>query len=105
MMRYLPPNGTAGLARSRVSGWSRVPCPPAITSASVLIGTVSLVYSPKNQPAKYRLSERPSKAFELNRFLWVDDTIRTCKSGSSYKVQEFFRIPASHETKVKDTDL
>ena len=26
MMRYSPPNGTAGLARSRVSGSSRVPC-------------------------------------------------------------------------------
>src|SRR5262249_26158559 len=29
MMRYSPPNGTAGLARSRVSGSSRVPLPPA----------------------------------------------------------------------------
>ncbi len=27
MMRYSPPNGTAGLARSRVSGSSRVPRP------------------------------------------------------------------------------
>src|ERR1700680_3617177 len=36
-IRYLPPNGTAGLARSRVSGCSRVPCPPAIISANVLI--------------------------------------------------------------------
>src|SRR5947209_20093688 len=31
MMRYLPPNGTAGLARSFVSGYSRVPFPPAST--------------------------------------------------------------------------
>src|SRR5262245_60809567 len=30
-MRYFPPKGTAGLARSRVSGWRRVPSPPAIT--------------------------------------------------------------------------
>src|SRR6266478_4970089 len=29
MMRYSPPNGTAGLARSRVSGHNRSPCPPA----------------------------------------------------------------------------
>src|SRR5215475_5162511 len=28
-MRYLPPNGTAGLARSFVRGKSRVPLPPA----------------------------------------------------------------------------
>src|SRR5215469_4775862 len=29
MIRYTAPNGTAGLARSRVSGHSRSPCPPA----------------------------------------------------------------------------
>src|SRR5262249_26275537 len=29
MMRYRPPKGTAGLARSRVRGSSRVPLPPA----------------------------------------------------------------------------
>src|SRR5437660_11094408 len=29
MMRYRPPKGTAGLARSRVSGSRRVPLPPA----------------------------------------------------------------------------
>src|SRR5690349_10854626 len=29
MMRYLPPKGTAGLARSSVSGQSRRPSPPA----------------------------------------------------------------------------
>src|ERR1039458_1460360 len=32
MIRYLPPKGTAGLARSRVSGKSRVPLPPASTT-------------------------------------------------------------------------
>src|SRR5262249_36843077 len=31
MIRYLPPNGTAGLARSFVRGYSRVPLPPART--------------------------------------------------------------------------
>src|ERR1035437_5151964 len=31
MIRYLPPKGTAGLARSRVRGKSRVPLPPART--------------------------------------------------------------------------
>src|SRR5438034_8951250 len=34
IMRYRPPNGTAGLARSRVSGSSRVPLPPARTTAN-----------------------------------------------------------------------
>ncbi len=28
MIRYLPPKGTAGLARSAVSGWRRSPRPP-----------------------------------------------------------------------------
>ena len=32
MIRYLPPKGTAGLARSRVRGNSRVPLPPASTT-------------------------------------------------------------------------
>jgi hypothetical protein len=32
--RYTPPNGTAGLARSSVSGASRVPAPPASTIPS-----------------------------------------------------------------------
>src|SRR5271170_979781 len=67
MMRYLPPNGTAGLARSRVRGCSRVPCPPAITSASVLICAKglesSLRGSPhRNQPAKYRCPAPTSEA-------------------------------------------
>src|SRR6266540_1972376 len=34
MIRYLPPKGTAGLARSLVSGWRRVPFPPASTIPS-----------------------------------------------------------------------
>src|SRR5262245_12146771 len=33
-IRYLPPKGTAGLARSLVSGYSRVPFPPARTIPS-----------------------------------------------------------------------
>src|SRR3984893_5307471 len=32
MMRYLPPKGTAGLARSCVSGYRRLPLPPARTN-------------------------------------------------------------------------
>src|SRR6185312_16102332 len=35
-MRYFPPNGTAGFARSCVSGNSRFPFPPASTNATIL---------------------------------------------------------------------
>src|SRR5438477_11094823 len=35
-MRYRPPKGTAGLARSLVNGYSRDPLPPARTKASTL---------------------------------------------------------------------
>ena len=34
MMRYVPPNGTAGLALSFVSGSRRLPSPPASTITS-----------------------------------------------------------------------
>src|SRR5579864_8383085 len=36
MMRYTPPKGTAGLARSRVNGQSRSPWPPASSTPSTL---------------------------------------------------------------------
>src|SRR5881397_2427616 len=43
--RYFPARGTAGLDRSRVSGKSRVPCPPPITTDSTLpvLGDIRLV--------------------------------------------------------------
>jgi hypothetical protein len=37
-MRYLEPNGTAGLARFAVKGARREPCPPARIIPSVLGG-------------------------------------------------------------------
>ena len=37
MIRYRPPNGTAGLARSRVKGSRREPLPPASTTAKTFI--------------------------------------------------------------------
>src|SRR5512144_2663571 len=37
MMRYLPPNGTAGLERSLVSGYRRSPLPPAMMMPMVFI--------------------------------------------------------------------
>src|SRR6266481_231304 len=36
MMRYMPPNGTAGFARFLVSGYSRSPWPPASNMTSVV---------------------------------------------------------------------
>ena len=36
--RYLPPNGTAGLQRTRVSGSSRVPRPPPIIMQTTFDG-------------------------------------------------------------------
>src|SRR6185503_1994864 len=43
--RYLPASGTAGFERSRVSGKSRVPCPPPITTDRTLpvLGDIRLV--------------------------------------------------------------
>src|SRR5215471_7723108 len=35
--RYLPASGTAGLARSLVSGNNRVPCPPPMITESTLL--------------------------------------------------------------------
>ena len=35
MRRYCPPNGTAGFARSAVSGMSRLPSPPASTMPKI----------------------------------------------------------------------
>src|SRR5271163_1895223 len=54
-IRYLPPNGTAGFARSRVNGCSRVPCPPAIISANVLIyARLALGHAPHGDGARTR---------------------------------------------------
>ena len=42
MIRYAPPKGTAGLARSRVNGSKRDPLPPARTTANTSFIAVSL---------------------------------------------------------------
>src|SRR5437588_6884092 len=42
MRRNLPPTGTAGLARSRVRGHSRLPCPPP----RIAVTTFSMAASP-----------------------------------------------------------
>src|ERR1700676_1023054 len=46
MMRYSPPNGTAGFARSRVSGHNRSPCPPA--SSTPMASFISDMADPRN---------------------------------------------------------
>src|SRR5580704_2670784 len=53
-MRYLPPKGTAGLARSLVSGYSRVPFPPASTKASTRTCMTAIVSrgSSERQPVR-----------------------------------------------------
>src|ERR1700682_1104849 len=43
MRRYVPPKGTAGLARSAVSGNNRLPSPPARTMARTRMVLPSLV--------------------------------------------------------------
>src|ERR1035437_10833115 len=50
MMRYWPAKGTAGLARSRVSGKSRSPAPPASSTPSVSL-MILLPLKPKCRPA------------------------------------------------------
>src|SRR5438105_1345364 len=45
MMRYEPPNGTAGFARCSVSGESRSPRPPARTIVSASLGRLPAIIS------------------------------------------------------------
>src|SRR6202035_4652083 len=57
--RYTPPNGTAGLARSAVSGASRVPAPPASTiPRTVGSGTESFLLLAAGGVAAGRASRR-----------------------------------------------
>src|SRR5688572_3485350 len=47
----MPPNGTAGLARSAVNGISRLPSPPASTIASTSVATIAEPSpDPRRQP-------------------------------------------------------
>src|SRR6185503_13775458 len=64
--RYLPASGTAGLARSRVSGNNRVPCPPPMMMESTLLVLVDMrtpfaiqeILSCGTSPPLYNLSAR-----------------------------------------------
>src|ERR1039458_462918 len=50
MIRYSPPKGTAGLARSRVRGKSRSPAPPASKTPSVSLIAVQPNFRPDSCP-------------------------------------------------------
>src|SRR3974390_1726073 len=98
-MRYFPASGTAGLARSLVSGNNRVPCPPPIITESTLLVLIDCrpvcditkksfharflteSYTPVAQPAR-RTFQPPTKkcprnakrrkAFSHPLRLWID---------------------------------
>src|SRR5215471_13328351 len=53
--RYRPPNGTAGLARSAVSGASRLPAPPASTIPRTRRCVTSDLLGASNLPGLVRL--------------------------------------------------
>ena len=46
--RYTPPNGTAGFARSSVSGMSRLPSPPASTMPNIFFDGMALTVLPRD---------------------------------------------------------
>src|SRR5580693_3113653 len=54
MSRYSPPNGTAGLARSAVSGARRLPAPPASTMPRIR-GSSCMGHSPQGAPRRAAL--------------------------------------------------
>src|SRR4029077_7856735 len=65
MMRYSPPNGTAGFARSRVSGHNRSPCPPA--SSTPMASFISDMADPRTTRRWRRTfyQQNPSKTQHL----------------------------------------
>src|SRR5919199_587619 len=56
MMRYLPANGTAGLARLDERTDSRSPCPPAITTATTL-RMLSLSYGNRHHYREFQVED------------------------------------------------
>src|ERR1700678_2464061 len=65
MMRYWPANGTAGLARSRVSGKSRSPAPPASNTPRVSLIVLYLATGSLPQPYDdIRAASRRSSSHE-----------------------------------------
>src|SRR6185312_8934961 len=74
--RYFPASGTAGLARSRVSGNNRVPCPPPMMIDNTLLVLVDMrtpftikeILSCGTAPRLYNLSPPPrASGFPSNK--------------------------------------
>src|SRR5687768_17251921 len=57
--RYLPASGTAGLDRSRVSGKSRVPCPPPMMMERTLLILTEVSFAAGIQPWLLNTAPRP----------------------------------------------
>src|ERR1017187_6467097 len=74
MMRYLPPKGTAGLARSLVRGQSRVPLPPARTmpSTRIRIGFSRILFQAAVGNGKRKLFAGGRRGIECSRCLKLD---------------------------------
>src|SRR5208282_2564033 len=86
MIRYLPPNGTAGLARSRVRGKSRVPLPPASTMPNTRMckapfaaktGSCSAIFFFDNQCS----GDSGSRRFYQSQSLWGQHTTTFARAG------------------------
>jgi hypothetical protein len=65
-IRYIPPNGTAGLARSRVSGSSRAPRPPA----SRMLKTLSTLKRSFRHGGRTLSTPPPRRKEELGECVW-----------------------------------
>src|SRR5436190_2185605 len=61
MMRYLPANGTAGLARRSPSRHSRLPTPPASTNANAR-GLITRPRTRRGSAARCRARSRPPRS-------------------------------------------
>src|SRR5579859_826803 len=83
-MRYLPPKGTAGLARSRVRGKSRVPLPPASTMPST---------RRCKAPCGADANSRSELTFPGNQGLLNSSLPDVTKGGDVLNVQPFRRCP------------
>src|SRR5918994_6051490 len=57
MRRYVPPNGTAGFARSAVRGARRLPSPPARTIANTLSEATTLLSLEASRSVQARARE------------------------------------------------
>src|SRR5258708_690745 len=64
MIRYLPPKGTAGFARSRVSGKRRVPLPPASTIPSTR-GCKAACAAKAGSRSEFLFSGTPAPPFQV----------------------------------------